>query len=156
MGIMGDPTMMSVSRVLLRSTTSLLSSSCRQNMPLALISISQASVTTKKFFSALSNQGTNFLLKNVRQMSGPDPLSLKFIHDRVMLVLQLFDKVDVAKLSPESHFVNDLGLDSLDHVEIMLAMEDEFGFEIPDSHGEQLLTAKQIVRYVADHEDIYE
>ena len=42
---------------------------------------------------------------------------------RVMLVLNLFDKIDNAKLSLDSHFINDLGLDSLDHVEIMLMIE---------------------------------
>ena len=91
-----------------------------------------------------------------------------------MLVLNLFDKIDNGKLKAESHFINDLGLDSLDHVEIMLMMEvsqalncycyslrdfcyqDEFGFEIPDDHGEKLVTPAMIVRYVADHEDIYE
>ena len=36
-----------------------------------------------------------------------------------------------------------------------MAIEDEFGFEIPDDHGEKLLTPGQIVRYVADHNDIY-
>ena len=40
-----------------------------------------------------------------------------------MLVLNLFDKIDNGKLKAESHFINDLGLDSLDHVEIMLMME---------------------------------
>ena len=40
-----------------------------------------------------------------------------------MLVLNLFDKIDNNKLTPESHFINDLGLDSLDHVEIMLMIE---------------------------------
>ena len=34
--------------------------------------------------------------------------------------------------------------------------QDEFGFEIPDDHGEKLVTPAMIVRYVADHEDIYE
>ena len=42
---------------------------------------------------------------------------------RVMLVLNLFDKIDNSKLSSDSHFINDLGLDSLDHVEIMLMIE---------------------------------
>merc|ERR1719228_2361279 len=93
---------------------------------------------------------------SVRFYSGQEPLNLQFIHDRVMLVLNLFDKIDNEKLTPESHFINDLGLDSLDHVEIMLMMEDEFGFEIPDDHGEKLVTPAMIVRYVADHEDIYE
>ena len=40
-----------------------------------------------------------------------------------MLVLNLFDKIDNDKLTPEAHFLNDLGLDSLDHVEIMLMIE---------------------------------
>ena len=40
-----------------------------------------------------------------------------------MLVLNLFDKIDNNKLTPEAHFLNDLGLDSLDHVEIMLMIE---------------------------------
>lgn len=56
----------------------------------------------------------------------------------------------------ESHFINDLGLDSLDHVEVIMAMEDEFGFEIPDADAEKLLRPSDIVRYVADKEDIYE
>merc|ERR1712026_321933 len=62
----------------------------------------------------------------VRCYSGADPLNMQFIHDRVMLVLNLFDKIDNNKLTPEAHFLNDLGLDSLDHVEIMLMIEDEF------------------------------
>ena len=60
------------------------------------------------------------------------------------------------QLQLESHFMNDLGLDSLDHVEVIMAMEDEFAFEIPDVDAERLLTPQDIVRYVADHEDIYE
>lgn len=47
-------------------------------------------------------------------------------------------------------------MDSLDHVEVIMAMEDEFGFEIPDVDAEKLLRPADIVRYVADREDIYE
>ena len=61
-----------------------------------------------------------------------------------MLVLNLFDKIDNEKLTPESHFIKDLGLDSLDHVEIIIAMEDEFGFQIPDDHGEILTDANKV------------
>jgi NADH dehydrogenase (ubiquinone) 1 alpha/beta subcomplex 1, acyl-carrier protein len=77
------------------------------------------------------------------------------------------------QLTLDTHFLNDLGLDSLDHVEIIMAMEDEFGnylnnslseksqifvvgFEIPDGDAEKLLRPADIVRYVADKEDIYE
>merc|ERR1712063_73677 len=91
-----------------------------------------------------------------RTFSDKPPMTKKSIEERVLLVLRLYDKVDPAKLSLDSHFINDLGLDSLDHVEVIMAMEDEFGFEIPDDHAEKLMTPKQIVRYVADHEDVYE
>lgn len=62
----------------------------------------------------------------------------------------------VFQLSLDSHFINDLGLDSLDHVEVIMAMEDEFGFEIPDMDAEKLLRPRDVVQYVADKEDIYE
>lgn len=60
------------------------------------------------------------------------------------------------QLTVDSHFINDLGLDSLDHVEVIMAMEDEFGFEIPDSDTERLMKPSDIVRYVADKEDVYD
>ncbi|XP_070167692.1 acyl carrier protein, mitochondrial [Polyergus mexicanus] len=95
-------------------------------------------------------------IKQVRHYSHKDPLTLDIISQRVLLVLKLYDKVETAKLSLESHFMDDLGLDSLDHVEIIMAMEDEFGFEIPDMDAQRLLKPKDIVRYVADKEDVYE
>ncbi|XP_011159273.1 acyl carrier protein, mitochondrial isoform X3 [Solenopsis invicta] len=95
-------------------------------------------------------------IKQVRQYSAKDPLTLDIISQRVLLVLKLYDKIESTKLSLESHFMEDLGLDSLDHVEIIMAMEDEFGFEIPDMDAERLLKPKDIVRYIADKEDIYE
>ncbi|KAL0120124.1 hypothetical protein PUN28_008052 [Cardiocondyla obscurior] len=95
-------------------------------------------------------------IKQVRQYSHKDPLTLDLIKQRVLLVLKLYDKIETSKLTLESHFMDDLGLDSLDHVEIIMAMEDEFGFEIPDMDAERLLKPKDIVRYVADKEDVYE
>ncbi|KYB25739.1 mitochondrial acyl carrier protein 1 isoform B [Tribolium castaneum] len=78
------------------------------------------------------------------------------IKQRVLKVCASYDKVTADKLTLDSHFINDLGLDSLDHVEVIMAMEDEFGFEIPDGDAEKLLKPADIVRYVADREDIYE
>ncbi|ELU12264.1 hypothetical protein CAPTEDRAFT_155954 [Capitella teleta] len=83
-----------------------------------------------------------------------DPLSMTTIRDRVLLVLKLYDKVDPEKLTLESHFMNDLGLDSLDQVEVVMAMEDEFGFEIPDRDAEKLMRPADIVQYIADKEDV--
>ncbi|XP_012277724.1 acyl carrier protein, mitochondrial isoform X2 [Orussus abietinus] len=82
-------------------------------------------------------------------------LSQKQIEERVLKVVAAYDKVSAEKLTVESHFINDLGLDSLDHVEVIMAIEDEFGFEIPDMDAEKLLRPKDIVRYVADKEDVY-
>ena len=70
-----------------------------------------------------------------------------------MLVLNLFDKIDNEKLTAESHFIKDLGLDSLDHVEIIIAMEDEFGFQIPDDHGEVLTDANKVVTTILSYLD---
>lgn len=73
-----------------------------------------------------------------------------------MLVLNLYDKIDPNKLTLDAHFLNDLGLDSLDTVEVIMAMEDEFGFEIPDADADRLLRPRDIVQYIADKDDIYE
>uniref|UniRef100_A0A2K5J4H1 Acyl carrier protein n=1 Tax=Colobus angolensis palliatus TaxID=336983 RepID=A0A2K5J4H1_COLAP len=90
-----------------------------------------------------------------RQTDMP-PLTLEGIRDRVLYVLKLYDKIDPEKLSVDSHFMKDLGLDSLDQVEIIMAMEDEFGFEIPDTDAEKLMCPQEIVDYIADKKDVYE
>jgi len=82
--------------------------------------------------------------------------SMDQIRDRVLTVCRAYDKVTADKLTLDSHFMNDLGLDSLDHVEVIMAMEDEFGFEIPDTDAEKLVRPADIVRYIADKEDVYD
>ncbi|KAM7386573.1 hypothetical protein PAMA_009266 [Pampus argenteus] len=91
-----------------------------------------------------------------RQYGDLPPLTLETIKDRVMYVLKLYDKINPEKLQTSSHFMKDLGLDSLDQVEIIMAMEDEFGFEIPDAEAEKLMTPEEIVQYIADKKDVYE
>ncbi|XP_026482192.1 acyl carrier protein, mitochondrial-like isoform X2 [Ctenocephalides felis] len=107
-----------------------------------------------------TNHSTNlYLIKNTnRNFSTPAAAKLTKaqIEERVLKVCAAYDKVTADKLKLESHFINDLGLDSLDHVEVIMAMEDEFGFEIPDGDAEKLTRPADIVRYVADREDVYE
>ncbi|XP_075574998.1 acyl carrier protein, mitochondrial [Pelecanus crispus] len=91
-----------------------------------------------------------------RRLSDLPPLTLADIKERVLYVLKLYDKIDPEKLTAESHFMKDLGLDSLDQVEIIMAMEDEFGFEIPDGDAEKLMCPQEIVDYIADKKDVYE
>uniref|UniRef100_A0A6M2E3C4 Acyl carrier protein n=1 Tax=Xenopsylla cheopis TaxID=163159 RepID=A0A6M2E3C4_XENCH len=107
-----------------------------------------------------NNPHTNFIKNTanpIRLFATPaTKLTKAQIEERVLKVCQAYDKVSADKLKLESHFINDLGLDSLDHVEVIMAMEDEFGFEIPDGDAEKLIRPADIVRYVADKEDVYE
>nr|XP_058960685.1 acyl carrier protein-like [Pocillopora verrucosa] len=77
------------------------------------------------------------------------------IQTRAMDVLKLFDKVNPEKVSSESHFVNDLGLDSLDVVEIVMALEDEFGIEISDEEAEKVFTVEDAVELISKALDIH-
>ena len=73
------------------------------------------------------------------------------VADRVRTVLANFDKVEAAKVTEEAKFIEDLGLDSLDVVEVVMAMEEEFVIEIPDQESEKLLTAGQVIDYITSH-----
>ncbi|KAI8915778.1 acyl carrier protein-like protein [Gorgonomyces haynaldii] len=79
---------------------------------------------------------------------GPGPLTVPAIESRVLQLLKDFEKVEATKLSLDAHFINDLGLDSLDQVEITMALEDEFNIEIPDKDAEEIFTARQAVEKV--------
>ncbi|TSK87470.1 Acyl carrier protein, mitochondrial [Bagarius yarrelli] len=89
-----------------------------------------------------------------RQYCESPPLTLQSIEERVLNVLKLYDKIKPETLQSSSHFMKDLGLDSLDQVEIIMAMEDEFGFEIPDVDAEKLMTPAEVVQYIATKKDV--
>lgn len=63
----------------------------------------------------------------------------------------LHGQVQPDKVTATSHFVNDLGLDSLDTVELVMAFEDEFTLEIPDADAEKILTCDDAVKYLSNH-----
>lgn len=56
--------------------------------------------------------------------------------------------VDAGQVTPEAKFVEDLGADSLDTVELVMAFEEEFGIEVPDEDAEKLQTVGDVLRYV--------
>jgi acyl carrier protein len=60
------------------------------------------------------------------------------------------DQLEVGEdeVTPEANFVNDLGADSLDTVELVMALEEEFGVEIPDEAAEQIETVQAAVDYI--------
>jgi acyl carrier protein len=59
--------------------------------------------------------------------------------------------VDAAEVTPEASFIEDLGADSLDTVELVMALEEEFGIEIPDEEAEKIVTVKDAIEYIKAH-----
>ena len=59
--------------------------------------------------------------------------------------------VDEQEVKPEASFVDDLGADSLDVVELVMALEEEFGLEISDEDAEKLLSVQHAVDYIGTH-----
>jgi acyl carrier protein len=62
----------------------------------------------------------------------------------------IVDKLGVerSEVTPEAVFVDDLGADSLDLVELIMAMEEEFGFEIADEEAEKLRTVQDVISFI--------
>ena len=58
--------------------------------------------------------------------------------------------VNADQVTPEASFVNDLGADSLDTVELIMAFEEEFGAEIPDEDAEKLTTVGAVIEYLKE------
>ncbi len=59
--------------------------------------------------------------------------------------------VEAEEVTPEAKFIEDLGADSLDTVELIMALEEEFGIEIPDEDAEKIVTVKDAIEYIKSH-----
>jgi acyl carrier protein len=59
--------------------------------------------------------------------------------------------VSESEVVPEAKFIDDLGADSLDLVELVMALEDEYGIEIPDEDAEKIVTVGDALKYIKDH-----
>ncbi|WP_340213563.1 acyl carrier protein [Helicobacter pylori] len=57
-------------------------------------------------------------------------------------------EIDVSQVTPEAEFVKDLGVDSLDVVELIMALEEKFGIEIPDEQAEKIVNVGDVMRYI--------
>jgi acyl carrier protein len=66
-----------------------------------------------------------------------------------MIVEQL--GVNESEVVPEAKFIDDLGADSLDIVELIMALEDEYGIEIPDEDAEKIETVGDAIKYIEEH-----
>ena len=70
------------------------------------------------------------------------------LQEKIVKLISDATKVDAANINGETSFVDDLNLDSLDMVELMMKMEDEFGVEIPEDDAENLKTIGDITKYL--------
>jgi acyl carrier protein len=70
------------------------------------------------------------------------------VEDKVKQIIVDQLGVDAADVSPASSFVDDLGADSLDRVELIMALEETFGMEIPDEDAEKISTVQDAVDYI--------
>ncbi len=73
------------------------------------------------------------------------------IAERVKKIVVEHLGVDDAKVSESASFIDDLGADSLDTVELVMAFEEEFGCEIPDDAAEKIVTVKDAVAFIQEH-----
>ncbi|KAK1364659.1 Acyl carrier protein [Heracleum sosnowskyi] len=92
-------------------------------------------------------------LWTVRSMSshGDDHLDKSQVIDRVLEVVKSHPKIDPSKVTPDVHFQKDLGLDSLDTVEIVMALEEEFKLEIPDKEADKIDSCGLAIEYIYNH-----
>ncbi|MFH1875600.1 MAG: acyl carrier protein [Candidatus Omnitrophota bacterium] len=72
------------------------------------------------------------------------------VDERVKEIIAEQLGVKKEEIKPESSFIDDLGADSLDTVEVVMALEEEFGIEIPDEDAEKITTVGEAIKYIDD------
>ncbi|MFN0069760.1 MAG: acyl carrier protein [Limisphaerales bacterium] len=74
------------------------------------------------------------------------------IEERIKKIIVDQLGVNADQVTPEAKFIEDLGADSLDTVELVMALEEEFGQEIPDEEAEKLQSVGDVIRYIEDRQ----
>ena len=74
------------------------------------------------------------------------------VEDKVKQIIVEQLGVDEAEVTPTASFIDDLGADSLDTVELVMALEEGFGIEIPDENAEKITTVKDAINYIEAHQ----
>lgn len=78
-------------------------------------------------------------------------MSTDVMEEKVRAIVAEQLGIQASEVKVESAFIDDLGADSLDIVELVMAMEEEFGFEIPDDQAEKIRTVGDAVGYIKQH-----
>lgn len=85
-------------------------------------------------------------------MDGQEEVSrVASVQDRVFEIITEQMGVSREQVTLETSFVNDLGADSLDQVELVMELEEEFDITIPDEDAEQIQTVGQAIKYIEEH-----
>ena len=71
--------------------------------------------------------------------------------DKIIEIIADRLQVDTEKITPDASFMDDLGADSLDTVELVMAFEEEFDIEIPDEEAEKIRTVKDAINYLTEN-----
>ena len=74
------------------------------------------------------------------------------IEERVKKIIVDQLGADAAQVKPEASFIEDLGADSLDTIELVMALEEEFDIEIPDEEAEKITTVQSAIDYVQNNQ----
>ena len=77
-----------------------------------------------------------------------DSMDAKSVEERVKNIIVEQLRVEPDQVKPEAQFVNDLGADSLDTVELIMALEEEFDVEIPDEQAEKIKTVGEAIEHI--------
>ncbi|MBP5429941.1 MAG: acyl carrier protein [Elusimicrobiaceae bacterium] len=78
-------------------------------------------------------------------------MAVENVQERVKNIIVEQLGVEADQVKPEAQFVNDLGADSLDTVELIMALEEEFDVEIPDEKAEKIKTVGEAVAYIQEN-----
>jgi acyl carrier protein len=90
------------------------------------------------------------LVSKFKQLLRGIVMSQQDTFERVQKIVAEQLGVDAAEVVPGANFANDLGADSLDTVELVMALEEEFEIEIPDDAAEKMMTVQEAVDYIND------
>ncbi|RFU30834.1 hypothetical protein B7463_g5514, partial [Scytalidium lignicola] len=133
---------------IIRSARSASRQTARRSAVIARFSAPSSFVTKSQFAPSA--------FQAVRCYSASSGLQKGEVEGRIVDLLKNFDKVtDPSKLSPTAHFSNDLGLDSLDTVEVVMAIEEEFSIEIPDKDADAIHSVDKAVNYILAQPDAH-
>src|SRR5213596_4356768 len=90
-------------------------------------------------------------LTNRARLQGHEVAAMSDIGERVKKIVVEHLGVEAEKVTENASFIDDLGADSLDTVELVMAFEEEFGCEIPDDAAEKIVTVKDAVSFIEAH-----